>query len=103
MTTFEVFSPEGRPVPKVRAIDRQRVVSSLAEAKVAEVWDYRFRGDEVFSTLRDSLGRARPGAGFVGYDNFGDIHGPDATALVEALPGRLDATGADVAVVGVGA
>ncbi|MPZ85787.1 MAG: hypothetical protein GEV28_37580 [Actinophytocola sp.] len=103
MTTFEVFSPEGRPAPKVRVTDRRRVASSLVEAKVAEVWDYRFRGDEVFSALRDSLGRSRPGIGFVGYDNFGDIHGTEANALVEALPGRLDATGADVAVVGVGA
>lgn len=103
MDTFAVFSPEGRAVPRATPKDTGRAVPSLTSGVVAQVWDYRFRGDEVFSALRESLGALRPGIGFVDYDEFGDIHGTTAEAVVDALPGRLFDTGTDAAVVGIGA
>lgn len=98
---YAVVSPEGRPVPKKRISTSK--VDDMSRAVVAQVWDYRFRGDEVFAALRELLSQRYPGIEFVDYDRFGDIHGPNADELVEALPGRLRESGCTAVVAGMGA
>lgn len=101
METYRVLSPEGRPV--VRASARPDRVPDMAQATVGQVWDYRFRGDEVFAALRETLSEAHEGITFVDYATFGDIHGPDADALLADLPRRLSQTGCNAVISGVGA
>lgn len=57
-----------------------------------------WRGD---LPVADALRLRSPGVEIVGYDTFGNIHGPDEHA-VEALPGTLDEHGIDAVVVGNG-
>ena len=75
---------------------------SLDGARIGFVWDYLFRGEELFPVLERELRRRHPGLDVVGYDVFGNIHGPQEHALVEALPGTLDEHGIDAVVVGNG-
>jgi hypothetical protein len=77
-------------------------LDSLAGKRIGFVWDYMFRGEEIFPVLADALKERYAGLEVVGYDTFGNIHGPDEHALVEALPGTLDEHSIDAVVVGNG-
>src|ERR1700760_1046114 len=57
---------------------------SLAGQKIALVWDYLFRGDDVFRLVKERFGAGRSGTEFVDYEVFGDIHGHDE--LLDRLP-----------------
>jgi len=77
-------------------------LDSLDGKRIGFVWDYLFRGDEIFPVLEQALTQRYPGLSVVGYDTFGNIHGPDELALVGALPGTLDEHSIDAVVVGNG-
>lgn len=77
-------------------------LASLDGARIGFVWDFMFRGEEIFPVIADALTTRFPGATIVGYDTFGNIHGPDEAALVEAMPGTLDEHSIDAVVVGNG-
>ena len=97
---YDVVWPSSpRGTVRRRAADR---LPSLDGARVGFVWDYMFRGEEIFPVIADALRLRSPGVEIVGYDTFGNIHGPDEHALVEALPGTLDEHGIDAVVVGNG-
>ena len=97
---YEVVWPKSaRGVQPRRAADR---LSTLEGKCVGFVWDYLFRGEEIFPALERALIERYPGLTVVGYDTFGNIHGPHEHALVEALPGTLDEHGIDAVVVGNG-
>ncbi|MBI4933173.1 MAG: hypothetical protein HY828_04805 [Actinobacteria bacterium] len=77
-------------------------VRSLEGARIGFVWDYMFRGDELFPVLERELRARFTDLEVVGYDTFGNVHGPHEHALVEALPGTLDEHSIDAVVVGNG-
>lgn len=97
---YQVVSPVGRwagaplqPAP-VRATRAQRV---------GFVWDYVFRGDEMFRIAEEELRGSDRDLTFVGHEAFGDIHGRDEAHVMADLPGRLQAEQVDTVIVGVGA
>ena len=71
--------------------------------RIGFVWDYVFRGDEMFRILEEELGKRFPGSSFVPYEAFGNIHGHDEREVLAKLPERLRAEKVDAVVVGVGA
>ena len=74
----------------------------LDGATVGFVWDYLFRGDELFPLLQEALEARFPGVSIVPYDVFGNTHGPDESTIIEALPRRLRDRGVDAVVSGMG-
>ena len=46
-------------------------LDSLEGKTVAQLWDYLFRGDEIFPMLEEALSERYPGIRFVSYDTFG--------------------------------
>jgi hypothetical protein len=64
-------------------------LTELRGARIAFAWDYLFRGDELFPVLAKELERRFEGLEVVGYDVFGNLHGPQEHALVAALPDAL--------------
>lgn len=70
---------------------------------VAFVWDYVFRGDEMFPIIESALRAYYPDVNFVSFEAFGNIHGHDEPAVFEALPDRMREYRVDAALVGVGA
>lgn len=96
-----------RPIPprgaqRHRAAARLDGPAGLATARIGFVWDYMFRGEEIFPVIADELRRRYPTVDIIGYDTFGNVHGPDEASVVEALPGLLDEHGIDAVVVGNG-
>ena len=77
-------------------------LASLNGATVGFVWDDMFRGDELFPALEAELLRRFPSCNVVGYEAFGNIHGPDEHEVVAALPEVLRQRHVDAVVSAVG-
>jgi hypothetical protein len=98
---FEVVIPFGRQ--RQPGLEPAPAISGLSHKRVGFVWDQLFDGDLVFDAVAAELGRSFEGMAFIGYENFGDIHGADEKSVLEALPSRLQQHRVDALVVGVGA
>jgi hypothetical protein len=98
--TFDVVWPRSP-----RGIQQQRSAArldSLADKRVAFLWDYLFRGDELFPVLADELEARFTGIEIVDYSEFGNLHGSDEKERVERLPDDLRTRGVDAVVSGMG-
>jgi hypothetical protein len=98
--TFDVVwprSPRGvqarRAAPRLDALDAKRV---------AFLWDYLFRGDELFPVLEAQLRERFPNIDIVGYAEFGNLHGADEKERVGRLPDELRRRSVDAVVSGMG-
>ena len=94
---FDVVWPRSQRKVGVRPLARR--LDSLDGKKVAELWDFLFRGDEVFSVLEESLGKR--GAQLLSWREFGNIHGQDEHKVLAGLPARFKQLGVDAAIVGM--
>src|SRR5438105_13937177 len=70
---------------------------------VGELWDYLFKGEEIFPLIRRALTRRYPGVRFVEYETLGSTHGRDEAELAATLPARLRKHGCDAVISAVGA
>jgi hypothetical protein len=77
-------------------------LSTLEGKTVAQVWDYVFRGNEVFEFLEQGLKARFPGVRFVSWREFGSTHGSDEREVVAALPQRFREMGVDAVISGMG-
>lgn len=75
----------------------------LAGKTVGELWDYLFKGEEIFPLIRQALQTRYPGIRFVPYDTLGSIQGRDEAELASTLPALLRKHGCDVVISAVGA
>ncbi len=97
---YEVVWPRGpRQMPFKRLAPR---LSTLDGKTVAQLWDFMFRGDEVFALLETGLKARFPAVRFVSWREFGSTHGADEREFVAALPRRLNELGVDAAISGMG-
>jgi hypothetical protein len=71
--------------------------------RVGFLWDYVFRGDEMFTVLERELPKHLPGPTFVSYETFGNIHGHDEREVLAVLGDRLREKEIDAVIAGVGA
>jgi len=69
---------------------------------VAFLWDWLFRGDELFPILERELTKTFPGVRILSYDEFGNTHGTDEVEAISALPDKLRTRGVDAVVSGMG-
>ena len=98
---FEVLWPLGGKTQKDVAMSRRFADDS--PKRVGFVWDYMFRGNDMFPLLQAGLAEKYPGSTFVPYEHFGNVHGHDEREVLAALPQRLKEAKLDAVVVGVGA
>lgn len=77
-------------------------LSTLHGKRIGFVWDYMFRGEEIFPVLGAELQARFPDLVIVGYDVFGNIHGPDEARLVREMPATLQANFVDAVICGNG-
>src|SRR5215216_4757693 len=86
---YEVFWPRAERQQKRQALAPR--LDTLEGKTVAQLWDFLFRGDEIFDTLEEALEARYPGIRFVSWREFGNTHGRDEREVVAALPERLKA------------
>ena len=87
-----------------QAVDPQALAerfNTLDGKTIAFVWDYMFRGDEIFPVIADELQSQFTDVTIVDYDTFGTTHGEGEARLVATLGERLAAHGVDAVVSGM--
>ena len=96
---YEVFWPGGtsaiNPVSSAPRAD-------LAGKRIGILWDYVFRGEEIFPVLEKSISERFEDVEFIGYDNFGSTFGGDEHAVLTALPRLLKDLKIDAVISGIG-
>ncbi len=98
--TYDVVWPRSpRGVQHRRRAPR---LDTLTGKRVAFLWDYLFRGDELFPVLAQQLEARFPGIEIVDYVEFGNLHGSDEKERVARLPDDLRSRGVDAVVSGMG-
>jgi hypothetical protein len=97
---YEVYWPRSERQSTIRPLARRH--ESLAGRKIAFLWDFLFRGDEIFKILEAELKARFPGVTFVDWNVFGNTHGTDERKVVAALPERFKELGVDAAISGMG-
>ena len=68
---------------------------------MAQIWDYLFKGDQVFELLEAGLKARYPGVKFVSWREFGSTHGGEEKAALAALPARFKELGVDAVISGM--
>ncbi|MBC8239472.1 MAG: hypothetical protein H8E30_03250 [Alphaproteobacteria bacterium] len=81
------------PAPRLAGLDGKRI---------GFLWDYVFRGEEIFPALERSLTASFAGLEIVDYEAFGSTFGGDEHAVLAALPQRLQALKIDAVISGIG-
>ena len=98
--TYEALWPGGQiGVPVSASAGRP---ATLRDRKVAFLWDYMFRGEEVFPAIQSGLEDRFGSVSVIGYETFGSVFGGDEEAVLASLPDRLRDLGADAVVCGIG-
>jgi hypothetical protein len=97
--SFDVVHPVSRRPVAARTSNAD--LPGLAGKKIALVWDYLFRGDDVFRLVKERFQAERSGVEFVGHEVFGDFHGHHE--LLDQLPSRLEEMGVEGTIVATGA
>ena len=97
---YEAYWPPAPRQSKIRPLAKR--LDTLAGKKIAFLWDFLFRGDEVFETIAATLKARYPGVSFVDWREFGNIHGTEERKVVAALPQKFRELGIDAAISGLG-
>ncbi len=96
---YEVFWPGGpsavNPVPSALRAD-------LTGKRIGILWDYVFRGEEIFPILEKSISKRYKNVEFISYANFGSTFGGEEHAVLAALPERLKFLKIDAVISGIG-
>lgn len=93
---YDVVWPCGERKLKTRPLARR--LDTLNGKTVAQLWDYLFAGDEVFSALEEKLREEYPDVKWVSWREFGTTHGVNEKELLASLPQRFKELGVDATI-----
>jgi hypothetical protein len=98
--TYSTYWPRGAKSLQAEPLSPR--LATLEGKTIAFLWDYLFRGDEIFPMVEKALRERFPGVRFIGYEEFGSTHGEDEQKVLAGLPARLKALRADGVISGMG-
>ena len=99
-STYQALWPRSPRQVGVKPLARR--LDTLNGKTVAQLWDYVFRGDEVFALLEEGLKKRYPDIKFVSYKEFGNTHGSDEREVLNSLARRFKELKVDAVVSGMG-
>ncbi len=97
---YEVVWPRGKR--RSEAVRFARRLDTLEGKTVGELWDWIFRGDQIFPVIEKELVKRYPGIKFVNYDVFGSTQGFDEAQVLAGLPDKLKQYKCDAVISAVG-
>jgi hypothetical protein len=98
-SVYDVVWPRSpRGIQRHQLTDR---LDTLDGRRVAFLWDYLFRGDELFPVLETELTARFPSVEILQYHVFGNTHGSDELEMIGRLPEQLRARRVDAVVSGM--
>jgi hypothetical protein len=96
---YECYWPRApRQMPMKSVAPR---LDTLEGKTVAQLWDYLFKGDEIFALLEEGLRARFPGVRFVSWKEFGSTHGGEEKHALAQLPKRFEELGVDAVISGM--
>lgn len=98
---YDVLWPLGHST--MDALELNASMGPLDGKRIGFVWDFVFRGDEMWGLIKEGLNTQAADLEFVDYPAFGNIHGPEEREVMAALPDRLRGAKLDSVIVGTGA
>ena len=98
---YEALWPRSPRQSKVKPLAKR--LDTLEGKTIAQVWDFVFRGDEVFAALEEGLKDRYPNIRWVSYKEFGSTHGSNERKVVASLPAQFKELGVDAMISGMGA
>jgi len=98
--SYDVVWPKApRGVEPGRLADR---LTALEDRRIGFVWDYVFRGDEIFPIIERELADRFPDVEIVSYETFGNSHGGDEAQWTAAFSDLLAIERIDAVISGIG-
>ena len=97
---YEVIWPRGKRTASAGRFAKR--LDTLEGETVCFLWDWVFRGDEVFPIVEKELEKRYSGIKFVAYDVFGSIHGQEEIKVLAALPDKFMENRCNAVVSGIG-
>lgn len=97
---LSVYWPRARRTVEMKSLATK--LATLEGKRIAFLWDYLFRGDEIFEIVKRELLKRFPDISFVDYETFGSTHGDDERQVLAALPEKLKQLQVDAVVSGMG-
>jgi hypothetical protein len=93
---YEVVWPCGERRQALRPLAKR--LDTFNGKTIAQLWDFLFAGDEVFSILEEKLRAQYPEVKFVSWREFGSTHAVNEKELLASLPQRFKELGVDAAI-----
>jgi hypothetical protein len=93
---YEVVWPSGERKQALQPLAKR--LDTLNGKTIAQLWDFLFAGDEVFSQLEQDLRAQYPNVKFVSWREFGSTHAVNEKELLASLPQRFKELGVDAAI-----
>jgi hypothetical protein len=97
---YEALWPRSPRQTKIKSLAKR--LDTLEGKKVAQLWDFVFRGDEVFAALEEGLKDRYPNIQWVSYKEFGSTHGSDEREVVASLARKFKELEVDAMISGMG-
>jgi hypothetical protein len=97
---YEVLWPRSPRQVGLKPLARR--LDTLNGKTVAQLWDYVFRGDEVFALLEEGMKKRFPDVRFISFREFGSTHGSDEREVLGSLPRKFSEMGVDAVISGMG-
>jgi hypothetical protein len=97
---YEVVWPRSSRTIKIKPVARR--LDTLRGKTIAQLWDYIFRGDEIFPILEQELNKRFPDTRFINYSIFGSTHGDNEREVVAGIPAKLKQYRADAVISAMG-
>lgn len=98
---YEVVWPLGRST--VDDVVPNAPIADLNGRTIGELWDWLFKGDQMFALIREELQRRYPDIRFISFETLGNIHGQDEKQVLAALPDLMEHYQIDAVVSSIGA
>jgi hypothetical protein len=99
-SSYRVVWPAGRRLHNGHQMARR--LDDLNGKVVAQLWDWVFKGDQMFDIWERELARQYPDVKFVSWRAFGEIHGANEHKVLAELPALLKQHKVDAVICGVG-
>ncbi|MGE5524104.1 MAG: hypothetical protein ACM3SS_10320 [Rhodospirillaceae bacterium] len=96
---YEALWPRGARQQRTRPLAKR--LDTLDGKVVAQLWDYLFKGDQVFELLEEGLKKRYPNVKFVSWREFGSSHGGEEKEALAALPQKFKELGVDAVISGM--
>ncbi len=77
-------------------------LETLEGKTVCTLWDWVYRGNEIFPVIEKELAKQYPGIKFVSYEVFGATYGGEERKMLAVLGDKLKQNGCDAVISGMG-